>query len=147
VVLMGSKIRLGSDEIKFITLFESMTGATVVDCLQLENTVGFLIKKGDMGRAIGKKGSNIEKVRKTIGKIIWVIESDENPKEFIKKLFEPVKINKIQFKETREERNVLIEVNKRDRRKIIGSEGSRIKIARQLALRHHKIGDITVQVV
>ncbi len=144
---MGSKIRLGSDEIKFITLFESMTGATVVDCLQLENTVGFLIKKGDMGRAIGKKGSNIEKVRKTIGKIIWVIESDENPKEFIKKLFEPVKINKIQFKETREERNVLIEVNKRDRRKIIGSEGSRIKIARQLALRHHKIGDITVQVV
>lgn len=147
MVLMGSKIRLGSDEIKFITLFESMTGATVVDCLQLENTVGFLIKKGDMGRAIGKKGSNIEKVRKTIGKIIWVIESDENPKEFIKKLFEPVKINKIQFKETREERNVLIEVNKRDRRKIIGSEGSRIKIARQLALRHHKIGDITVQVV
>ncbi|MFH1836149.1 MAG: NusA-like transcription termination signal-binding factor [Methanobacteriota archaeon] len=144
---MGSKIRLGSDEIKFITLFESMTGATVVDCLQLENTVGFLIKKGDMGRAIGKKGSNIEKVRKTIGKIIWVIESDENPKEFIKKLFEPVKINKIQFNETKEERNVIIEINKRDRRKIIGSEGSRIKIARQLALRHHKIDDITVQVV
>ncbi|MFH1788307.1 MAG: NusA-like transcription termination signal-binding factor [Candidatus Altiarchaeota archaeon] len=144
---MGSKIRLGSDEIKFMTLFESLTGATVLDCVVEDNALGFLVKKGDMGRAIGKKGSNIEKVRNTVGKSVIVVESDENKREFIKKMFEPVKIHTMQFKENGGGNNVVIEVNKQDRRKVIGSEGSRIKVAMQFARRHHMIDDISVQII
>ena len=142
--IMGSKIRLGSDEIKFMTMFESMTGATVVDCVSNEKALGFLVKKGDMGKAIGKKGANIEKVRKTVGKSIWVVESDEDRKNFIKNLFDPVKIHNIQFKDNGSGRNVVIEILKQDRRKVIGPEGTRIKIARALAKRHHMIDDISV---
>jgi N utilization substance protein A len=144
---MGSKIRLGSDEIKYITLFESLTGATVVDCVQEENSLGFLVKKGDMGRAIGKKGANIEKVRKSVGKSVWIVESDDDQQEFMKKLFEPVKLHRIQFKEGDNGKNAVIEVEKKDRRRVLGSEGSRIKIARQFARRHHMIDDILVNVV
>ena len=144
---MGSKIRLGSDEIKYITLFESLTRATVIDCVQEDNALGFLVKKGDMGRAIGKKGSNIEKVRKTVGKSVLVIESDENQREFIKKLFEPAEISNIQFKENGDGKNVIIEVRKIDKRKVIGDEGRRIKIAKQLAKRHCMVDDISVHVV
>lgn len=144
---MGSKIRLGSDEIKYMTLFESLTGATVLDCVVEDNALGFLVKKGDMGRAIGKKGSNIEKVRATVGKSIIVVESDENKREFLKKMFDPVKIRKLHFKDNGSGNNVVIEVRKHDRRKVIGSEGARIKIAMQFARRHHLIDDISVQVV
>ncbi len=144
---MGSKIRLGSDEIKFMTLFESLTGATVVDCVKEENTLGFLVKKGDMGRAIGKQGANIEKVRQSVGRSVLIVEEGDNQQEFVKKLFEPVRLHKIQFKENDGEKNAVIEVDKKDRRKVLGSEGMRIKIARQLARRHHMIDDIVVHVV
>lgn len=144
---MESKIRLGSDEIKFMTLFESLTGATVVDCVKEENTLGFLVKKGDMGRAIGKQGANIEKVRQSVGRSVLLVEEGDNQQEFMKKLFEPVRIRKIQFKENDGEKNAVIEVDKKDRRKVLGSEGMRIKIARQLARRHHMIDDIVVHVV
>jgi len=144
---MGSKIRLGSDEIKFMTLFESLTGATVVDCVKEENTLGFLVKKGDMGRAIGKQGANIEKVRQSVGRSVLIVEEGDNQQEFMKKLFEPVRLHKIQFKENDGEKNAVIEVDKKDRRKVLGSEGMRIKIARQLARRHHMIDDIVVHVV
>lgn len=144
---MGSRIRLGSSEIKYMTLFESVTGATVKDCVLEENALGFLVKKGDMGLAIGKKGANIGKVRDIVGKSIWVMEFNENREEFIKKLFDPVKVRQIRFKGPETEKNAVIQIEKKDRKKVIGPEGSRIKIARQFAQRHHLIDDISVQVV
>ena len=63
-------IKFATNEIRYIALFESMTGATVKDCLVDDENgkLTFLVKKGDMGLAIGKRGSTVAKVQKSVDK-------------------------------------------------------------------------------
>ncbi|HDI73187.1 MAG: NusA-like transcription termination signal-binding factor [Candidatus Altiarchaeales archaeon] len=139
------KIRLKPDEIKYITLFETLTGATIKDCIQEEGVMGFLVKKGDMGLAIGKNGSNIERVKKVIGKGIWITEFSDDLNEFVKNLFQPIKIKHIRIHDTDNEKIVILEINKRDRKMVIGHNGNRIKIAKKLVKRHFAIDDIKIK--
>lgn len=138
------KIRLKPDEIKYITLFETLTGATIKDCVPEDDAMGFLVKKGDMGLAIGKGGSNIERVKNAIGKGVWIMEFSDNLNEFVKNLFHPIRIKQIRVHGTDNERVITLEINKRDRKTIIGHNGSRIKIAKKLVDRHFAIGDIKI---
>jgi len=142
-----ARIRLGSEEIKYITLFESITGARVKDCVVYNNSMGFLVEKGDMGLAIGKNGSNIDRVRKIINKNIWVMEYSDNVNEFIRNLFQPVRIRQLRLNESRNEKIVLLEISKRDRKRVIGHGGNRIRIARELSQRHFGIDDIKINSV
>ena len=141
------KIRLNTDEIKYITLFETLTGATIKDCIQDEesDSIGFLVKKGDMGLAIGKNGANIERVKKAIGKNAWVMEISDDLNEFIKNMFQPTRLKQIRVSETSSGKVLMLEVSKKDSRKIIGQNGSRIKIAKRLAERHFSVDDIKVK--
>ncbi len=141
------KIRLGTEEIKYMTLFETLTGARVKDCIQVQNAMGFLVNRGDMGIAIGKNGSNIEKVRNVVGKSVFVMEFSDSINEFIKNLFHPLKIKQIRVHEIDNEKIVDIDVNKRDRRRAIGQEGVRIKMAKELSKRHYDIDNINIKVV
>ncbi|MFH0859608.1 MAG: NusA-like transcription termination signal-binding factor [Candidatus Altiarchaeota archaeon] len=139
------KIRLGTEDIKYMRLFESLTGATVKDFVKEEGAVGFLIKKGDMGLAIGKGGANVEKMRNLVGKSIWIVEFDTDERNFVRNLFQPVKIKDVRFNNTKNEKTAIVEVSNSDKRKVIGHNGSRIHIARQLAKRHFMINNISIQ--
>ena len=50
---MHSGIRLTSKEMRYIALFESITSATVKDCIvdEEQNRIIFIIKEGEIGRA------------------------------------------------------------------------------------------------
>jgi len=140
-----TRIRFGTEDIQYITLFENLTGAKVKDCVQEENSIGFLVPKGDMGLAIGKKGSNIERIRNVLGKSVWIIEYSDNQSNFIKSLFQPIKINRVQINETKDDKIATINISKLDRGKVIGHLGERIKIAKKLAKRHYNISDINIR--
>lgn len=141
------KIRLGSDDIKYITLFETLTGARVKDCIQVENSMGFLVDKGDMGLAIGKNGASIEKVKAALGKGVFVAEYADDASDFVKNMFSPVKIKQVRIRETGEEKVADIDVARNDRKRVIGQEGIKIKIAKELSKRHYNIDNINIKVV
>ena len=84
-------IKFSTNEIRYIALFESMTGAMVKDLLVDDENgkLTFLVKKGDMGLAIGKRGSTVAKVQKTVDKGVEVIEHSDDPVEFIGNLNGP----------------------------------------------------------
>src|SRR3989304_5903704 len=69
-----SRIRLGGDEMRYIALFENITGATANDCVIEGDRMIFVAKPGEMGLAIGKGGKNINMLRKMTGKPIEVVE-------------------------------------------------------------------------
>ncbi|MBU4266107.1 MAG: NusA-like transcription termination signal-binding factor [Candidatus Altiarchaeales archaeon] len=140
-----SRIRLGSEEIRYMTIFENLTGAGIKDCVHSENIMGFLVNQGDMGLAIGKSGSNIEKVRKATGREILVMEFSDDATEFVRNLFQPIKVRRIKIHSADNEKVAIVEVNRNDRKKVIGHGGHKIKIAKSLASRHHNINDIKIK--
>ncbi|MBN2250930.1 MAG: NusA-like transcription termination signal-binding factor [Candidatus Altiarchaeota archaeon] len=139
------KIRLNTDEIKYITLFETLTGATIKDCVQDDESIGFLVKKGDMGLAIGKNGANIERVKKAIGKGVWIMEFSDDVAEFMKNLFQPTRIKQIRVQNADSEKMIVLEINRKDYRRVIGLNGSRIRMAKKLAERHFAVDDIKIK--
>jgi len=64
-------VKLDTEGIRCIGVFESLTGAGVKDCIMDNDRVIMVVKKGDMGLAIGKGGSNINKVKKLLKKKWW----------------------------------------------------------------------------
>ena len=52
---MSSGIKFTTTEMKYIALFESISGASVKDCIvdEEQGRVIFVVKKGDIGAAIG----------------------------------------------------------------------------------------------
>ena len=92
-------LKLSADEIGYIAHFESKTGAVVKDCIADEDKIVFVIKKGDMGLAIGKQGINIQRIRQTMGKNVEVVEFSEKPEEFIKNILHPIRTKSISLKE------------------------------------------------
>ena len=75
-----SEFKLTTEGIRYIALFESLTGGMARDCVvDAENErIIFVIKKGDMGAAIGRKGSNINRVKKSVGKQIVIVEYSDD---------------------------------------------------------------------
>ena len=69
-------IKFNANEIRYIALFESMTGAMVKDCIIDDelSKVTFVVKNGDMGLAIGKGGSTVTKVKRAVDKGVEIIE-------------------------------------------------------------------------
>jgi len=138
------KIRLNKDEINLITKVESLTGARIRDCLIEDGVACFIVKKGDMGLAIGKGDINVGRVSKTVGMDVRFIEYDEDGRAFIQNLFAPTKPKTVSLSGSNEKK-AIITVNKYDKGKIIGQNGRKINLAKKLASRHHNIKDIKIK--
>ena len=61
------------------------------------NKVILVVKKGDMGLAIGKNGANINKAKKLIKKDIEVVEDSPDLKEFIENLLRPAYVKSVEL--------------------------------------------------
>ncbi|MDI9619024.1 NusA-like transcription termination signal-binding factor [Methanothermobacter sp.] len=141
-------IKFTTNEIRYIALFESMTGAMVKDCIVDDENgkVTFLVKKGDMGLAIGKKGSTVAKVQKALDKGVEVIEHSNDPVEFIKNLMAPAKIRSIRILQKENgEKIATVETDPKNKRIAIGRGGQNIERARLLARRQHNISNIIIK--
>ncbi|HNZ87605.1 MAG TPA: NusA-like transcription termination signal-binding factor [Methanofastidiosum sp.] len=140
-------IKLATDEIRYIGLFESMTGATVKDCLfeDNKNKIVYVVKEGDMGLAIGKNGANAQRVKETLNKSIDIIEYSEDPVKFIKNIIWPVKVKSIHVSERRDGKKIaVLDINKKDKGLVIGKEGKNIDRIKNLLKRHHNLDDIMI---
>ena len=79
---------------KLITLFESITGAKVKDCIADEKLI-FIIEENEMGKAIGKNGINIKRMENMLKKKIKLVEFSSDVLQFVKNMIYPVEISDI----------------------------------------------------
>ena len=126
-------IKYTQEEIGLINHFEKETRTTVKDCIINPESITFIVKKGDIGKAVGKQGSIIKRIKKEIGKEVNVYEHSDKPEEFIKNLLFPVKIKNIEIQNN----TATVKVDKQDKKRAIGKEGKKIKKVREIIRRHY----------
>ncbi|MDR2967808.1 MAG: NusA-like transcription termination signal-binding factor [Methanobacteriaceae archaeon] len=141
-------IKFNANEIRYIALFESMTGAMVKDCIIDEDNgkITFVVKNGDMGLAIGKKGTTVTKVQKAVDKGVEIIEHSEDMTEFVKNVMAPAKVNSIKILQKENKEKVATVMTDNTNKKIaIGKNGHNIERAKLLAKRQHNISNIILK--
>ena len=140
-------VTFNTETMQYIALFENLTGAHAKDCLILNGEEGrliFVVKSGDMGMAIGRNGSNINRVKQQIGKSVEVVEHSEDPKEFLKNLFQPAQVRGIAMSKKGDRQIAIVDVANKDKGLAIGKNGRNINKVKALAQRHFKIDDVII---
>jgi len=120
-------------------LFEQMTGAHVRDCIVGEEEMIMIVREGDMGLAIGKKGETIENVREKLGKKIAVVEHSEDMKKFVGNLLTPAKVESIELKDER----IMVKLKENSDKKVIRN-GRRMRRTKEILKRHYGIDSISI---
>ncbi len=138
------EVKLTTESIRIMTLFESLTGANVKDCLVYDDKIVLVVRKGDMGLAIGKGGINVEKAREIIGKKIEIVEHSDDPEEFIKNIFKPINV-KVKIIERGGKKIAHVYAPLQYKGFVIGKGGKNINKAKELVRRHHDIEDVIVK--
>lgn len=142
-----TEVKLTTEGIRYIALFESLTQAIARDCyVDDENDrVIFVVKKGDMGLAIGKNGNNINRVKRSVGKHVEIVEYLDEVDEFVANALQPVFVKKVQVVVKENRKLAYVEVMSKDRGIAIGKNGRNIQRAKLLAQRHHGLADVIIQ--
>jgi len=132
---------------RYIALFESITSATVKDCIidDALNRIIFVIKEGDVGVAIGKRGKNIHLLEKMTGKKHEIIEHSESPAQFIKNALKPAQVKEIRITQRPNGKTIaVVSVNPRDKGVAIGKNGRNAERIRFLAKRYFQIQNVSI---
>ena len=132
------KVTLDQQAIQTISLFQNITGSSVVDSIS-DDEIYFVIAEGQFGMAIGKNGSKIKKAEKIFKKPIRIFEYAASAEEFIRKIVPDA----LEIKKSNEEMN--IKVKPTDRSRVIGKGGKNIKIINQFLSRLYGIKEMKVK--
>jgi N utilization substance protein A len=134
------KIKYDIDIMKYMSLFESLSGAKVKDCI-VNDVIFFIVHENEMGKAIGKQGSNIKRVENTLKKKIKLAEFNNDISQFIQNLIYPLKAKEIK----EEEGAVTIYVDDRKTKgMLIGRDRHNINSIKDIVKRHFKVEEIKV---
>ncbi|MHA1194633.1 MAG: NusA-like transcription termination signal-binding factor [Promethearchaeota archaeon] len=153
--MLKKNIKIDRHSMELISLFNNISGAIIKDCLIFESPennseiIIFLVKKEDVGKAIGKDGEHVKDLTAKLQKKIDVIPWSENLEQFIQYIFNTSRNNiKVQNIEIRENKNakktVIITVRPQDRGKAIGKEGSMIRKIKLLVTRHFDVDNVII---
>ena len=144
---MATGIRLTSKEMRFIALFESITGASVKDCILDENAnrAIFIVKEGHIGMAIGKGGKNIRLLERMTSKKHEIIEYSDDPAQFIRNALKPAHVREIRLTEKLDGKSIaVVAVDPKDKGVAIGRNGRNAERIRFLAKRYFQIQNVSI---
>lgn len=132
-------------ERRYIEELRILTRATALDCIIDErfDRIVYLIKEGDMGLAIGRKGSNIRRMQKVLGKRIEMVEYSPEIEQFATNVFKPARVIGVV---TREDGKLMVYISPDDLGIAIGKGGCTIEKARLLLARYFdtELGEVLV---
>lgn len=135
------RLTLDDEALRLMGLFESVTGATAIDCLVETDRVVFVVTPGEMGLAIGPDGRTVKALEARLDRRVHLVEGADTPAAFVANTLAPAAVYNVTISEG-ETTIAYAEVDRADRGVAIGRDGRTIRTARQLAARHFDIDDI-----
>jgi transcription termination/antitermination protein NusA len=144
---MTEKIKLTSDELRLISLFQSITSASARDCIvdeKMERVI-FIVNKGQMGLAIGKGGATIKQLQNVVAKKVELVEYSDDASEFICNTLNSDMINQVKINERMDgTKQAVVIVDAKKKGIVVGREGRNAEKARLLAKRYFQISNVLI---
>ena len=144
---MSGEIRYTEEELGLMSIFQTITGVHPKDCIIDEhfNRIIFVVSKGLMGLAIGRKGQTIAHVEKMIGRSVELVEYSEDPEEFIKKALGEKRVVNVKVSQRYNGKRVgVILIPIRNKGIVLGKGGRIAERARLLAKRYFNIDQLHI---
>ncbi len=141
------EIKITAEEMRYIALFQDLTRAAVRDCIidNDNNRLIFLVRKGELGLAVGRGGSNVRRLRQLLNRDIEVVEYDDSLEGLAKSLFYPARVRDIKLVKSSNGRQTLyVTVDPRDKGLAIGRGGKTVSRARLVLKRYYNIDNVIV---
>ena len=144
---MTQSIKLTTDQMRLMSLFQNVTKATARDCLddEKQDRIIFVVNEGKMGLAIGKGGSNIKSLQNILKRNVELIEHFDDPIKFLKNILNPkfVKEVKLDTNADGSSRAIVI-VDHGKKGLVVGRGGCNAEKARLFAKRYFNISNVLI---
>ncbi len=137
-------IHLSNEEMQLVTEFTNITGTSAVDVLDAKDSFVFVVSKGSLGKAIGKQGSMLEKLRNAFNKNVELVEESDNIQGFLTNFFRGIVFQKIDEKNSEGKIILRLHVPIDQKGKAIGRGGEKINKARALLKRHFGVSEFQI---
>ena len=144
---MTQSIKLSTDQMRLISLFQNVTKATARDCLddEKQNRIIFVVNEGQMGLAIGKGGSNIKSLQNILKRNVELVEHFDDPVKFLKNILNPKLVNEVKV-DTKPDGSLqaIVIVDHGKKGLVVGREGRNAEKARLFAKRYFDISTVMI---
>ena len=144
---MAQSIKLTTDQMRMMSLFQNVTGATARDCVEDEkqDRVIFVVNSGKMGLAIGKGGVHIKSLQNIVKRNVELVEFDDDPAKFLSNLLNSKLISEVKINKRADgSKQAVVMVDPRKKGIVVGREGRNAEKARMLAKRYFDITSVLI---
>ena len=144
---MTQAIKLTTDQIRLISLFQNVTKTTARDCLddEKQDKIIFVVNEDKMGLAIGKGGSNIKSLQNILKRRVELIEYSDDPIKFLKNILNSKLVNEVKL-DTKQDGSsqATVIVDQGNKGLVGGREGRNAERARLFAKRYFDISSVQI---
>ena len=144
---MPQAIKLTTDQMRLMSLFQNVTGATARDCVEDEkqDRVIFVVNEGKMGLAIGKGGSHIKSLQNIVKRNVELVEYSDDPAVFLKNMLNSKLVSEVKLNERADGTlQAVVLVDPKKKGIVVGREGRNAEKARLLAKRYFEISSVLI---
>jgi transcription termination/antitermination protein NusA len=144
---LTEKIKLTSDELRLMSLFQSITSVTARDCVVDDkmDRVIFIVNKGQMGLSIGKGGATIRQLQNVVTRKVELVEYSDDASDFVRNILNPQMVNDVKITQrTDGSKQAVVLVDAKRKGVVVGKEGRNAEKARLLAKRYFQISNVLI---
>lgn len=133
-----SAVEISQDDLGIINLFASICGVIPTDMVKEGKNYVFLVEPMFLGKAIGKEGVNIKRLRGRLGGNVMIAKDASNEDDFLRGFLNNVQILDVERREAPGQVALFVTVPDTQRGIAIGKEGLRIKALKALVKKKFK---------
>ena len=147
MILQVPEIKLTSDQLSLMSMFQGMTGATARDCVidERRGRVIFVIAQGQMGLAIGKEGASVKKIERAVKKPVELVEWADDVEGLVKNSLGPKYVQEVRVSDRLDgTKGVVVVVDSRKKGAVLGLGGKNAERVRLLAKRYFDVSNVQI---
>ncbi len=137
-------MKLGSDDIFYMNAFNSVSRVVAKDVVLQGNSLLFLVKKSDVGKAIGKSACNVKTLREQLKKNVEIIGYSESAKDFFQSVFHDVKVKGVEVKEDDGKKTAFVVFEAGEKRNVLANMG-RFRRIKEITKRNFDFDEMRIK--